>query len=57
MVKYFKSVFAEAKRVEWPTGKKLREMTLSVLGVSAVFGAIFWIMDLAINGIMGVLGI
>ncbi|MDF9866566.1 preprotein translocase SecE subunit [Bacilli bacterium PM5-3] len=55
--KYFKSVYAEAKRVEWPSGSKLKSMTLTVLGVSAVFGVIFFIMDIVINGIMGAMGI
>lgn len=57
MVKYFKSVFAEAKRVEWPKGKKLREMTLSVLAVSAIFAVIFVLMDFVINAVMGAMGI
>ena len=57
MKKYFKGVISEAKRVEWPRGKKLRDMTLSVLAVSAIFGAIFFVMDIIINMIMRAMGI
>ena len=57
MKKYFSGVIRESKRVEWPKGKKLREMTLSVLAVSAAFGAAFFIMDFIINLIFGALGV
>ena len=57
MDKYFKGVFSEAKRVEWPHGKKLRGMVISVLVVSAIFGVIFFFMDMGFTGIMRALGI
>lgn len=54
---YFASVISEAKKVEWPKGDKLRNMVISVLGVSVVFIIIFFTMDSLISLIMKALGI
>lgn len=55
--KYFKGVIYEAKKVEWPRGKKLRQMTLSVVQFCVIFGAIFYVMDLIINAILRAVGL
>lgn len=54
---YFSGVVAEAKKVEWPKGKELTNMVLSVLGVCAIFAVIFIVMDLVINLIFGAMGV
>ncbi|MDR1782337.1 MAG: preprotein translocase subunit SecE [Bacilli bacterium] len=54
---YFREVINEAKRVEWPTGSKLFNMTITVIIVCGLFALIFWIMDLIINAILAGMGI
>jgi len=53
---YFNGVVQEAKRVEWPKGKELFNMTLSVVQVCAVFAVIFVVMDFIINFILRAIG-
>ncbi|MEG0283686.1 MAG: preprotein translocase subunit SecE [Erysipelotrichales bacterium] len=57
MKAYFKGVISEAKRVIWPNKEELTKMTLNVLGVMVVFAALFFVMDILINYIMGAAGI
>lgn len=57
MVNYFKGVLSEMKKVEWPKGKELRQLTFTVIGFSAIFAVIFLIMDFVIVSIMKVLGV
>lgn len=54
---YFTEVIREAKRVEWPTGNKLVNMTITVIVVCGLFALLFWIMDLIINALFAVMGI
>lgn len=57
MINYFKGVISEMKKVEWPTGKELRQLTFTVVGFSAIFAVLFLVMDFAIITIMKVLGV
>lgn len=54
---YLAGVISEAKKTEWPKGKKLKNMVISVLGVGVVFIIIFFAMDTIINLIMRAMGI
>lgn len=54
---YFAGVISEAKRVEWPKKDELTKMSISVLAVSAVFVAIFFVMDALISIILKAMGI
>jgi len=53
---YFNEVITEAKRTEWPKGKELTDMTLSVIQVCAIFAVIFILMDVIINFVLRGLG-
>lgn len=54
---YFKGVIYEAKKVEWPKGKELNKMVISVVQFCAVFAVIFLVMDVIINLILKAMGI
>jgi preprotein translocase subunit SecE len=57
MINYFKGVISEMKKVEWPTGKELYQLTLTVIGFSAIFALLFLVMDFVIVSIMKAMGI
>lgn len=54
---YFAGVISEAKRVEWPKRKELVKMSLSVLAVSGLFVAVFFVMDALIAIVLKAMGL
>lgn len=54
---YFSGVVYEARKVDWPKGKKLNKMVFTVVVFSAIFAIIFLIMDFVINYVFRMLGV
>lgn len=54
---YFSGVIYEAKKVDWPKGKKLNKMVLTVVVFCAIFAVIFLCMDFIINVVFRWLGV
>lgn len=46
MVNYFKEVKSELKKVVWPTFKKVRKNTITVLIYVAIVGVVIWALDM-----------
>ncbi|MDH4378825.1 MAG: preprotein translocase subunit SecE [Vampirovibrionales bacterium] len=55
MVAYLQSVWAEAKRVTWPTRPQILANTLTVILLTAVFSVGLFIIDNSFRGIIWVL--
>jgi preprotein translocase subunit SecE len=45
LVRFFKDVKSELKKVIWPSKAQLVNNTLTVLGICLVIGAIIWVAD------------
>lgn len=45
LVRWWRDVWAEIKRVVWPTPKELRNLTLVVLGLSLAMALLMWAFD------------
>lgn len=54
-MKFFKGVRDEMKQVTWPTRKQLRKDTLVVIETTLMFGVLFFIMDTAIQALLGLI--
>lgn len=46
IVKFFKEVKSEMKKVVWPTKKQVTNNTLIVLAVVVLVGLVIWVLDL-----------
>lgn len=49
MIKFFKGVVEEGKRVVWPSKEQAVRHTLMVVGVVVVFTLVFALLDLGYN--------
>ena len=45
IVKYFKEVRAEIKKVVWPTPKQIANNTMVVIAAIIIVGIVIWIVD------------
>ncbi|MGC6769466.1 preprotein translocase subunit SecE [Enterococcus sp. LJL128] len=54
-MKFLKGVRDEMKKVTWPSKKQLRKDTLIVIETTAIFAALFFVMDTAIQAIFGLI--
>lgn len=54
-MKFLKGVVAEMKKVSWPTKKQLRKDTLIVIETSLIFAALFFVLDTAIQTVIGLI--
>ncbi|QKY71761.1 preprotein translocase subunit SecE [Lentibacillus sp. CBA3610] len=52
MVKFFKNVSREMKKVSWPKGRELTSYTITVLTTVAFVAVFFAIVDLGISQIL-----
>ncbi len=49
---YFKDVFAETKKLTWPSKKEVIQYTLAVIAFVGLMALIMWVLDLAFsNGV------
>ena len=53
VVRFFKEIKTELKKVVWPTRKQLVNYTITVLFTCLVVGAIIWIVDFGLAKIIG----
>ena len=53
MVKYFKEVKSELKKVSWPTLKQIKNNTIIVLVCILVIGSFIWILDFSFQETLG----
>lgn len=49
---FFKGIYAELKKVTWPTKRDVIIGTLSVLAFCLVVGAIIWLADFGLDSLM-----
>lgn len=49
---FFKGIFAELKKVTWPTKKQVLINTLSVLAFCFVVGLVIWLCDAGMQALM-----
>lgn len=54
-VKFFKGVWFELKKVNWPTKKELLQHTSVVITVIALIGFIVWVMDLGFGKLLNLI--
>ena len=47
IVRFFKEVKSELKKVVWPSKKQVIKNTLIVIAAVAIIGLIIWVLDLA----------
>lgn len=52
LVRFFKEVRSELKKVIWPSATQLRNNTFTVLACCFIVGAIIWIVDAGLNTII-----
>ncbi len=52
LVRFFKDIRTELKKVIWPTRQQLTNNTITVLLTCLVVGAIIWVADEALNYIV-----
>lgn len=50
---YYRDVVAEMRKVVWPTREELKEQTVVVLTVSGMLALFTFVVDWAINSVMG----
>ncbi|HHW31164.1 MAG TPA: preprotein translocase subunit SecE [Clostridiaceae bacterium] len=55
IVKFFKEIKAELKKVIWPTREQLTKSTITVLLVCLGVGIIIWISDVLLSFVLGLL--
>ena len=55
MIDFFKDFVAESKRVVWPNQKDLFKMTVNVIVISTIVGAIIAVMDQVFSFVMPLL--
>ena len=53
VVRFFKEIKTELKKVVWPTRNQLINYTITVLFTCLVVGAIIWIVDFGLAKIIG----
>ena len=53
----FEGIAKEARRIKWPTGKELLEKSGKVLVFICLFALFFVLTELAISGLMNLVGI
>lgn len=56
LLKYFKEVFAELKRVNWPDRQKLLQSTAAVFFLSICFALLIWVVDTLVYGGLNLIG-
>ena len=49
IVKFFKEVKSEMKKVAWPSRKQVVKNTLIVVAVVVILGVFIWLLDLLFN--------
>ena len=52
---FFKEIYQELKKVNWPTREQLIKNTITVLTVCAIIGAIIWLFDWGLSALIGLL--
>ena len=55
LLRYFKEVGGELKKVTWSTRKELVSNTLTVLAFVVLMAAIIYVLDLVFSGALGLL--
>jgi preprotein translocase subunit SecE len=55
VVKYFKDMRSELKKVVWPSRKKVLNNTIVVLVVMILVGLIVWVMDLGLSALISLI--
>lgn len=53
VVRFFKDIRSELKKVIWPTRKQLINSTVSVLLICLIVGAIIWVSDAILGQVVG----
>ncbi len=53
VVRFFKDIRSELKKVIWPTKKQLINSTVSVLLICLIVGAIIWVSDAILGQVVG----
>ncbi|NTU68349.1 MAG: preprotein translocase subunit SecE [Chlorobiaceae bacterium] len=51
--KYYRDVVGEMRKVSWPTKDEVKDMTVVVLTVSGILALFTFVVDWAINAVMG----
>ena len=49
---FFKDIFQELKKVNWPTREQLIRNTITVLTVCAIIGLIIWMFDWGLSALV-----
>jgi preprotein translocase subunit SecE len=52
LVKFFKEVRSELKKVIWPSRTQLRNNTFTVLACCLIVGAIIWVVDYGLGQVI-----
>ncbi|NJN54031.1 MAG: preprotein translocase subunit SecE [Anaerolineae bacterium] len=52
VVKYFREVRGELRKVTWPTPKESRRLTIIVVAVSLAFAVFLWICDFLFSNLV-----
>jgi preprotein translocase subunit SecE len=55
LVRWLRDSRAELRRVVWPTRKETYNLTLIVIGLSAVMGVLMWLFDTVFSLLIGLL--
>lgn len=51
-ISFFKDIFQELKKVNWPTREQLIRNTITVLTVCALIGLIIWMFDWGLSALV-----
>lgn len=51
VIRYFREVRGELRKVTWPTREESRRLTAVVIGVTIAFAIFFWALDLLFSNL------
>jgi len=51
-IAFYHDVMSEMKKVTWPDMPQVRQLTISVIVLSLAIGALIWVMDVILQGVL-----
>lgn len=52
VVTFWNDVVAEMRKVTWPERSQVQQMSIGVIGISLFVGALIWLLDLVLQGVL-----
>ena len=49
---WYREIVAEMRKVTWPDKTQVRQLSIGVVGLSLFIGAVIWLLDLGLQGLL-----